>query len=149
VRILEGDLRELALAISALEGAEIVFHLAASRGGRGYIETHPADCSSNMLLDGAVLRAAHLNGVSRFYFASSACVYPIELQTEGEQYTLSESSMDLQARTAANGDGEYGWSKLMGEMAPSRALRRQSEDGDEGAQARLRQLRRWARMRHA
>jgi nucleoside-diphosphate-sugar epimerase len=117
VRTLEGDLRELAFAVHALRGAEIVFHLAASHGGRGYIETHPADCSSNLLLDGAVLRAAHLNGVERFCFASSACVYPIELQAEGQRQHLVECAADLRARSGASADGEYGWAKLMGEMA--------------------------------
>lgn len=117
VRVVEGDLREISFATRALEGAEIVFHLAASHGGRGYIETHPADCSSNMLLDGAVLRAAYLNRVGRFCFASSACVYPVGLQAAGQQQSLSESSADLRAGSGANADGEYGWAKLMGEMA--------------------------------
>jgi len=117
VSVVEGDLRELPFAVDALKDAEVVFHLAASHGGRGYIDTHPAECSSNLLLDGAVLRAAHLNGVKRFCFASSACVYPVELQKPGAQQKLSEDLVNLRDGSRANADGEYGWAKLMGEMA--------------------------------
>jgi nucleoside-diphosphate-sugar epimerase len=117
VRIVEGDLRELAFAREALAGSEIVFHLAASHGGRGYIDTHPADCSSNMLLDGSVMRAAHLDGVERFCFASSACVYPVDLQAPGHREQLAEDAVNLRKSGGASADGEYGWAKLMGEMA--------------------------------
>jgi len=117
VRVIEGDLRDLNFATRALTGAEVVFHLAASHGGRGYIDTHPADCASNLLLDGAVMRAAHLNQVERVCFASSACIYPVQIQKEGEQQNLSEGMADLRCGTGANADGEYGWAKLMGEMA--------------------------------
>jgi len=35
-----------------------------------------------MVLDGMVMEAAHLNGVERYCFTSSACVYPTDLQVE-------------------------------------------------------------------
>jgi UDP-glucose 4-epimerase len=96
-----------------------VFHLAASHGGRGYIDTHPVECTTNMVLDGTVFAAAHANGVDRIAFASSACVYPVGLQekpTPGGMIQLREESADPFSPNGAASDGEYGWAKLMGEM---------------------------------
>ena len=60
----------------AIEGAEVVFHLAALHGGRGYIDSQPAQCCTNMILDQLVFEEAQRAGVERICFASSACVYP-------------------------------------------------------------------------
>src|SRR5690242_3997120 len=58
VNFLKGDLRNTDLAAAATYGQDVVFHLAASHGGRGYIDTHPIECTSNMLLDHVVFAAA-------------------------------------------------------------------------------------------
>ncbi len=126
LEILQGDLRDLCFACSVARNIEIVFHLAASHGGRAYIDTHPVECSSNLLLDGSVFRAAALAGVERVCFASSACVYPVGLQGKpapGRPVFLSEDLADPLAAPCSP-DGEYGWAKLMGEMA-LRAYHRQ------------------------
>ena len=53
-----------------------------------------------------------------FAFASSACVYPSYLQTEiGSSYLLKEDDANPFVRDKAFADLEYGWAKLMGEMA--------------------------------
>jgi len=99
----------------ALNNHEIVFHLAANFGGRGYIDTHPADCCECFSLNQNVIKAAHQNGVERILFASSACVYPHDLQKNyGSEYLLKEA--DAMKNEWANADKEYGWSKLMGEL---------------------------------
>src|SRR5437879_1094401 len=54
VRFIEGDLRNPAIAYKACERQEVVFHLAALHGGRGYIDTHPVECMNNLLLDHVV-----------------------------------------------------------------------------------------------
>jgi nucleoside-diphosphate-sugar epimerase len=115
-----GDLRNREFALRVAQECEVVFHLAASHGGRGYIDTHPADCASNLALDGTVFAAAHQAGAERICFASSACVYPTFLQaerTDGRFVYLREEWADPFRRDAAFSDGEYGWAKLMGEMA--------------------------------
>jgi UDP-glucose 4-epimerase len=118
LEVVRGDLRETSLTRQVLKGIEVVFHLAAAHGGRGYIETHPADTASNMALDQIVLREAYLAGVDRFCYASSACVYPKYLQEEaGSSYLLKEEDADPFVRDRAFPDLEYGWAKLMGEMA--------------------------------
>jgi len=115
----EGDLRERGFAREMVEGQRVVFHLAAAHGGRGFIDTHPAECASNMVLDGTVIDEAWRAGAERFCFASSACVYPTHLQekpVEGNTTYLREEWADPFRHGYAAADGEYGWAKLMGEM---------------------------------
>jgi UDP-glucose 4-epimerase len=88
VKFLKGDLREPEFAKIACNNQEMIFHLAASHGGRGYIETHPVECTNNMLLDHAVFAAATGAGASKIIFASSACVYPTNLQSDKESRLL-------------------------------------------------------------
>ena len=53
---------------------EIVFHLAAVHGGRGYITTHPADVCSNYSIDHHVFEGCMESNVENIVFASTACV---------------------------------------------------------------------------
>lgn len=109
------DLREFTQARKALKGQEIVFHLAAIHGGRGFIDMHPADCCDSFSINSNVFKACHLVGVDRVQFASSACVYPMDLQNKyGSAYLLKEN--DAFRNGWGNADQEYGWAKLMGEL---------------------------------
>ena len=70
---------------------DIVFHLAAIHGGRGFITNHPADVSSNFSIDHHVFEACMNANVENLVFASTACVYPTKLQNEiGSDYKLKE-----------------------------------------------------------
>ena len=114
----EGDLKERSFARSMLKDIDVVFHLAALHGGRGYIDTHPAQCCTNMILDQLLFEEALKADVERICFASSACVYPSYLQEEtGSSYLLKEDDADPFVRDKAFADLEYGWAKFMGEMA--------------------------------
>jgi len=117
-----GDLRDSCFADLVMKDVDIVFHLAASHGGRGYIYDHPADCSSNLALDGIVFDAANKAGVDGVCFASSACVYPRSIQSRirnagDSRILLSENMADPFVEGKAFADEEYGWAKLMGEMS--------------------------------
>lgn len=117
IDVLEGDLRDPAFARSAVEGAQTVFHLAALHGGRGYIDTHPVECTSNMQLDHVVFDACVSSGAQRIVHASSACVYPTDLQHDaGHRLLLREADANFDEPGKAFADGEYGWAKLMGEL---------------------------------
>jgi len=117
IEFLKGDLRQTNFVIEAIRNKHIVFHLAASHGGRGYIDTHPVECTNNMLLDHVILQAAVNSSVEKIVFASSACVYPINLQNnESKHYLLTESDANFEEPGKAFSDGEYGWAKLMGEL---------------------------------
>jgi nucleoside-diphosphate-sugar epimerase len=116
--VYRGDLKNKVFVRSVLEGVDVVFHLAALHGGRGYIDTHPADCCTNMALDQLVFEEANKAGVDKICFASSACVYPSYLQENtGSNYLLKEVDADPFVRDKAFADLEYGWAKFMGEMA--------------------------------
>lgn len=112
-----GDLRDPEFASQAVRGQDTVFHLAAMHGGRGYIDTHPVECTSNMLLDHVVFSAAATAGVGRLVHASSACVYPVDLQaSDRRRLYLRERDAGFDEPGKAFADGEYGWAKLMGEL---------------------------------
>ena len=112
-----GDLRDPEFASSVVRGQDTVFHLAAMHGGRGYIDTHPVECTNNMLLDHVVFSAAATAGVGRLVHASSACVYPVNLQASDScRLLLREEDAGFDEPGRAFADGEYGWAKLMGEL---------------------------------
>jgi nucleoside-diphosphate-sugar epimerase len=115
----EGDLRDRSFTRYVMEDRSVVFHLAACHGGRGFIDTHPADCASNLVLDGIVFDEAARAKVESVCFASSACVYPVQHQrapVDGKTVLLKEEWADPFREGCAASDGEYGWAKLMGEM---------------------------------
>lgn len=110
------NFEEIDKTIKAVKNQEIVFHLATNIGGRGYIDTHTADCCEGFSINQNVIKASHAAGVDRVLFASSACVYPQDLQKDyGSKYLLKET--DAMKNNWANADTEYGWAKLMGEVA--------------------------------
>jgi len=109
------DFNDYKRTLEVLDKHEIVFHLAARFGGRGYINTHPADCCDNFSIDQNVFKAAHEVKVDRVQFASTACVYPSDLQKSyNSKYLLKEK--DAFKNEWGNADQEYGWAKLMGEL---------------------------------
>src|SRR5215211_5879909 len=114
VDIMVGDCRQRDFSDRACDEMDVVFHLAAAHGGRGYIDTHPVECSLNMVLDGVVFSSAHRAGVDRICFTSSACIYPVRLQEKpksGNLVYLAEEMADPLSPEGCASDGEYGWAK--------------------------------------
>jgi len=81
VEFIQADLLEPGMADRAVQGMDIVFHLAADHGGRGYVDLHQAACATNLTLDGLVFQACSRAKVRKVVYASSGCVYPNYLQT--------------------------------------------------------------------
>ena len=106
----EADLRQLDACQKVTEGAAVVFNLAADMGGMGFIEYHKADCMLSVLISTHLLLAARDNGVRRFFYASSACVYNADKQDTADVTALREED----AYPALPEDG-YGWEKLFSE----------------------------------
>jgi GDP-D-mannose 3',5'-epimerase len=104
------DLRDRAACQEAVRGVAHVFNLAADMGGMGFIETHKAECMLSVLINTHLLSAAREAGVSRYFFASSACVYAAGKQRDPNVTALKE----VDAYPAEAEDG-YGWEKLFGE----------------------------------
>jgi nucleoside-diphosphate-sugar epimerase len=113
VEFLRADLLEPGVAQRAVAGVDVVFHLAAIHGGRGFVDLHQAACAQNLAMDGMLIRAAHAAGVEKFVFASSGCVYPNHLQGDvTEELYLSEEMVG----PPYDADNMYGWAKLMAEL---------------------------------
>jgi nucleoside-diphosphate-sugar epimerase len=104
------DLSKLERCVAACDGASTVYQLAADMGGMGFIETHKAECMLSVLINTHMLMAARDAGVERFFFASSACVYNAEKQSDPNVTALREAD----AYPALPEDG-YGWEKLFSE----------------------------------
>ena len=113
VRFKHADLRRSGVALEAVDGMRVVFHLAADHGGRGYVDLHQAACATNLALDGLLFMAAKEAGVDKIVFASSGCVYPNHLQTDPTEILYLTEDM---VGPVYDADNMYGWAKLMGEM---------------------------------
>lgn len=113
IELIRADLTEPGVALDAARGIDVVFHLAADHGGRGYVDLHQAACATNLALDGLVFQACRRAGVDKVVFASSACVYPNHLQGDPERVLYLGEDM---VGPPYDADTMYGWAKLMGEM---------------------------------
>lgn len=114
-RLIEADLRNLDKCKSSLADAEVIFHLAAIHGGRGFIESQEAAMTANLAIDQNVFSASAQRDL--VVHASSACAYPINLQSaELDRALLQETDADLHDSGKSFPDGVYGWTKLIGEM---------------------------------
>ena len=110
VESLSLDLKDKANCVTAAKGTDAVFQLAADMGGMGFIENNKALCMLSVLTNTHMLMAAKEEGVGRFFFSSSACVYNAEKQTNPDVIALKEAD----AYPAMPEDG-YGWEKLFSE----------------------------------
>src|SRR5881296_2089582 len=105
------DLRRWPNCLLATHGAEEVYNLAANMGGIGFIERHKAEIMhDNVLINIHMLEAARLNGITRYLYTSSACIYPGYRQNTPDVTPLKEEH----AYPADPEDG-YGWEKLFSE----------------------------------
>jgi nucleoside-diphosphate-sugar epimerase len=110
---IKADLREPGVAREAVQDMNVVFHLAANHGGRGYVDLHQAGPATNLTLGGLVFFEAHKAGVEKVVFASSGCVYPNYLQADvNQELYLTEDKVG----PPYEADNMYGWAKLMNEM---------------------------------
>lgn len=106
------DLRVEDSANEATRDVDLVYALAADMGGMGFISSHHAQIlRNNALINLNTIEAARKNGVSRYLYSSSACVYPDYLQGDANVTPLKEED----AYPAAPQDA-YGWEKLVSEL---------------------------------
>ena len=83
------DLRRFDECLQATRGIDEVYALAADMGGMGYISSnHATIFRNNSLIDINTIEAARVNGVRRYLYSSSACVYPEALQAEAGNVPL-------------------------------------------------------------
>src|SRR5438094_2611579 len=106
------DLRRWDSCLQATRGGiDQVYNLAADMGGIGYITAFHADIARhNILINAHMLEASRLNGIGRFLFSSSACVYGQSKQSCADVTPLREEDA-----YPAEPEPGYGWEKLFAE----------------------------------
>ena len=105
------DLRDPEAALRSTVGVEQVYALAADMGGMGFIsQNQAAILRNNALINLNTMEAARVNGVTRYLYSSSACIYPEYLQTDAEVTPLRENDA-----YPAQPQDSYGWEKLISE----------------------------------
>jgi nucleoside-diphosphate-sugar epimerase len=105
-----GDLRSLETCKEAVRGIAHTYNLGCDMGGMGFIEANRAACMVSVLINTHLLLAGRDEGVRRHFYASSACVYNVDLQRNSKVTALREED----AYPALPEDG-YGWEKLFSE----------------------------------
>ena len=102
------DLRSEENCRNATANVQEVYALAANMGGIGFIETNKGEIvRDNTLINMHSIEAARQNGIKRFFYTSSACIYPGYLQKSPEVTPLRE-----QDAYPADAEDGYGWEKL-------------------------------------
>ncbi len=92
-------------------GIDEVYNLAADMGGIGYITASLAGIArNNILINAHMLEASRLNGIAKFLFSSSACVYAGHKQDNADVTPLREDDA-----YPADPEPGYGWEKLFTE----------------------------------
>lgn len=105
------DLRRWEDCLQATLDVDHVYALAADMGGMGFISSHHAEIlHNNALINLHTIEAARQNGVRRYLYTSSACIYPEYLQTHANVVPLKEEDA-----YPAQPQDAYGWEKLIAE----------------------------------
>src|SRR5918996_1181085 len=105
------DLRRWEECLRATRDTDEVYQLAADMGGIGYITAYHADVArNNVLINAHMLEAATQNGVPKYFYSSSACIYPMYLQESPDVTPLQEEDA-----YPADPEEGYGWEKLYAE----------------------------------
>jgi GDP-D-mannose 3',5'-epimerase len=102
------DLTRWDNCLQATRSIDEVYGLAANMGGIGFIESNKAVIvRDNTLMNLHSLEASRVNGIKRYLYTSSACIYPGYKQKSPDVTPLKEED----AYPADAEDG-YGWEKL-------------------------------------
>ena len=105
------DLRRWDNCLQAVRSVDAVYALAADMCGMGFISAnHGLILHNNSLINVHTLEAARVNGVKEYLYTSSACVYPVGLQTVTDVKPLKEEDA-----YPADPEDAYGWEKLITE----------------------------------
>ena len=104
------NMEEKDICYKLTEGCDEVYCLACNMGGMGFIENNRSLCMMSVLINTHMLQAAKDLGVKKYFYSSSACIYPDYRQTDADVVALKES--DAYPAMPENG---YGWEKLFSE----------------------------------
>ncbi len=115
--LVDQDIVSLDSIESEFKDMDYVYNLAAVHGGRGFIESHGKEMLKNFVIDQIIFKTAVSVNSRTVVHASSACAYPIDLQSDSSlRNLLQEKQANFEIVGSAFPDGVYGWTKLMGEF---------------------------------
>ncbi|QRV75675.1 hypothetical protein RhiJN_03690 [Ceratobasidium sp. AG-Ba] len=115
--LLIGNLCDYSFCQYAVRGAQTILHFAAVMGGMGVIHSQNDEIiyRSNHTMTLNILEASCEAGASNFFYASSACVYPIDLQQKRGDMDIALREDDAYAGFRPNPQHLYGLEKLNSE----------------------------------
>ena len=99
-------------ACDQVSAVDHIYNLACNMGGIGFIENNKSTCMFSALINTNLLRSAIKNGVKRYFFASTACIYNIDKQSSTNTFVALK---ETDAHPAKPERG-YGWEKLFAEQ---------------------------------
>ena len=118
LKLIVCDLTNYEVMQQFFEDKDIVIHLASKVGGIGVYLDKPYDVmKTNMEMDANVLKAVLEHKIDTYFYASSAHIYPKELQMVADSPMIKESDA-----YPANPELTYGWAKLIGEKSIESAI---------------------------
>ena len=104
------DCRDPVVCDKITKNIDYVFNLACDMGGMGFIENNKALCMLSAVININLLKSSKKNKIKKYFYSSSACIYPSFKQKNFSKPKLKESD----AYPADPEDG-YGWEKLFNE----------------------------------
>lgn len=107
---IKANMEEADKCFKLIEGCDEVYNLACNMGGMGFIENNKSLCMLSVLINTHMLMASKKFGVKKYFYSSSACVYPDYRQADTSVTALKEG--DAYPAMPENG---YGWEKLFSE----------------------------------
>ena len=108
---LEMDLTEMKNCEKAVDGIDVVFHLADIVAGIDFVFGNEAFVyRQNVLINSNMFAASHKAKLEKLSYVGAACAYPLEKQNDPNHPLFKEEDM-----YPAHPESSYGWGKLMGE----------------------------------
>jgi UDP-glucose 4-epimerase len=127
-RFVQGDMKDANLLLNALEGHDVVFHLAAQANIRKSLEDHYGDLQNNLVGHVNLLEGMIRNKVSDMVFASTSALYgeaaveptpedyaPIQTSLYGASKLASEAFTEAYAQFSDINFWAYRFSNVVGE----------------------------------
>ena len=106
----EYDLKVLKNCQDTVEDIDVIINLACNMGGIGFITSYKAECMLSVLINTNLLMQAKERKVKKYFYSSSACIYPTNIQSDQKSVALKEETA-----YPANSEDGYGWEKLFSE----------------------------------
>lgn len=119
ITFIKEDLKNYEAIKKLFANQDCVIHLASKVGGIGTYTSKPYEVmSSNISIDSNVLRLVIENKITKYFYASSAHIYPKSLQTTNDSPLIKESQA-----YPSEPELTYGWAKLVGEISIQSAVK--------------------------